>query len=88
MGFVVLIAVGSVLGWLASILSRTDDGAGVALNVAVGAAGALVVGVLASSESLLVGLSANALLLAMAAAVTFLGGFNLARGKLAQKRAG
>jgi len=88
MGFLVLIAVGSVLGWLASILSRTDDGAGIALNVAIGAAGALIVGVLASSESLLVGLSANALLLAMASATAFLGGFNLARGTLARNRAG
>ena len=84
MGFLVLIAVGSVLGWLASILSRTDHGPGIALNVAIGAAGALVVGVLASSESLLVGLSANALLLAMVGAIVFLGGFNLARGRLAQ----
>ena len=86
MGFLVLIAVGSVLGWLASILSRTDDGQGIALNVAVGAAGALVAGMLASSESLLVGLSANALLVAMLGAVVFLGGFNLARGKLTKKR--
>lgn len=84
MGFLVIIAVGGVLGWLASILSRTDHGPGIALNVAIGAAGALFAGMLASSESLLVGLSANALLFAMAGAVVFLGAFNFARGKLAR----
>ncbi len=82
MGFVVLIAVGGILGWLASILSRTDDGRGIALNIGVGVIGALVVGALASEGSLLIGLSGSALLLALLGAAVLLGGFNMARASL------
>ncbi|GGE02385.1 hypothetical protein GCM10011515_22550 [Tsuneonella deserti] len=78
MGFVVLIALGSILGWLASIISRGDDGQSIALNVGIGVLGALVVGAFASSGSLLVGLSAEALLIALAGATAVLLAFNLA----------
>ncbi len=76
MGFVVLIAVGGILGWLASILSRSDDGRGIAANVALGVVGALIAGAFASDESLLVGLSAQALLLSIAGAAALLAAFN------------
>jgi uncharacterized membrane protein YeaQ/YmgE (transglycosylase-associated protein family) len=79
MGFLVLIAVGGILGWLASILSRSDDGRGIALNVVLGMIGALVAGAFASSDSLLIGLSATALLLALLGATLVLGAFYLAR---------
>lgn len=79
MGFVVLIAVGGILGWLASILSRNDDGRGIALNVVVGVFGALIAGGLASSESLMLGVSAQALLVALVGAALILAGFNAAR---------
>ena len=82
MGFVVLIAVGGILGWLASILSRTDDGRGIALNIGLGVVGALIAGGLASNGSLLIGLSAWALLLALVGAAVVLGGFNMARASL------
>ena len=84
MGFVVLIAVGGILGWLASILSRSDDARGIALNVGLGIIGALVAGALASNSSLLIGLSAPALLMALAAAAVLLGGFNVARRTLSR----
>ena len=58
MGFLVLITVGGIHGWLASILSRGDDGRSIALNVGLGAAGALMAGAIASEDSLILGLSA------------------------------
>ena len=79
MGFVVLIAVGGILGWLASILTRSDDGRGIALNVGLGIIGALVAGAFASSDSLLIGLSATALLLALLGASVVLGALYFAR---------
>ena len=82
MGFLVLIAVGGILGWLASILGRSDDGRGIAANVGLGIVGALVAGAFASSDSLLIGLSATALLLALLGASVLLGGFNVARRSL------
>jgi len=81
MGFLVLIAVGSVLGWLASILSRSDSGRGIAVNVALGLVAALVAGAIASSGSLLIGLSVKAFLLALVATGVVLGGYNIARAR-------
>jgi len=79
MGFLVLIAVGGIMGWLASILGRSDDGRGIALNVGLGIIGALIAGALASADSLLIGLSATALLLALVGASVALGLLYIAR---------
>ena len=84
MGFLVLIAVGGILGWLASILTRTDDGRGIALNVGLGAIGALGAGAIASTDSLLIGLSATALLLALIGASLVLAALYLARAQRAR----
>jgi uncharacterized membrane protein YeaQ/YmgE (transglycosylase-associated protein family) len=84
MGFVVLIAVGGILGWLASILGRADDARGIALNIGVGVIAALVAGALSSEGSLLVGVSPTALLLALVISAAVLGGFNVARGALSR----
>lgn len=40
----VWLAVGGVIGWLASILMKTDDQQGIVLNVVVGIVGALLAG--------------------------------------------
>lgn len=85
MGLLVLIAVGGFLGWLASILGRSDEPRGIGLSVALGVAAALVGGALASDSSLLIGLSAQALLLAVAGALAVLAGFYLARRTRPQK---
>jgi uncharacterized membrane protein YeaQ/YmgE (transglycosylase-associated protein family) len=79
MGFLVLIAVGAVFGWLASILSRSDDRGGIALNVAVGLAGALVGGASASASSLMIGVSPHGLLIALLVASALLLTVNYAR---------
>lgn len=84
MGFIVLIAVGGVLGWLASILTRGDDGRRIAVFLAVGLAGALVAGALASDESLIVGLSASTLLAGLAGSVVSLAVLALARRRFAR----
>lgn len=84
MGFLVLITVGGILGWLASILSRGDDGRSIALNVGLGAAGALVAGAIASEDSLILGLSAKALLLSLLGATAVLVAFNLAWARRAR----
>ena len=46
MGIIILIIVGGILGWLASIVMRTDAQQGVLLNVIVGIIGALLAGFL------------------------------------------
>ena len=74
-----MIAVGSLLGWVASILSRSDTGRGIAFNVALGLAAALSAGALASKESLLIGLSGKVLLMALVATAIVLAGYNIVR---------
>lgn len=44
MGIIILIIIGGVLGWLASIVMRTDGQQGILLNVVVGIVGALLAG--------------------------------------------
>lgn len=46
MGLIILLVVGGVIGWLASLVMRTDAQQGVILNVVVGIVGALIAGFL------------------------------------------
>ena len=44
MNFIIWLVVGGVIGWLASIVMRTDAQQGILLNVIVGIVGALLAG--------------------------------------------
>jgi uncharacterized membrane protein YeaQ/YmgE (transglycosylase-associated protein family) len=44
MGLIIVLIVGGILGWLASIVMRTDGQQGIFLNVVVGIVGALLAG--------------------------------------------
>ena len=44
MNIILILVVGGVLGWLASIVMRTDGQQGIFLNVVVGVVGALLAG--------------------------------------------
>ena len=46
MNFILWIIVGGILGWIASMIMRTDAQQGVLLNIVVGIIGALVAGFL------------------------------------------
>lgn len=46
MGLIILIIIGGILGWLASIVMRTDAQQGILLNVVVGIVGAVIAGLL------------------------------------------
>lgn len=46
MNLIILLIVGGILGWLASIVMRTDAQQGIFLNIVVGIVGALVAGFL------------------------------------------
>ena len=77
-------AVGAILGWTASILARSDDTRGILLSVVTGMAGAVAGGALASTDSLLIGLSAPALFAAILAATLLLVGLTIARRQAAR----
>jgi len=46
MTIIMILIVGGVIGWLASLLMRTDAQQGIILNVVVGIVGALIAGVI------------------------------------------
>lgn len=48
MNLIIILIVGGVIGWLASIVMRTDAQQGIFLNVVVGIVGALLAGVILS----------------------------------------
>ncbi len=72
MGLIVLLAVGGILGWLASIVGQVEDAQGLLLNIAVGIIGALGLGALTNPAPLLIGVSPWALLAGMGGAVALL----------------
>jgi uncharacterized membrane protein YeaQ/YmgE (transglycosylase-associated protein family) len=46
MGIILWLVIGGVVGWLASILMRTDGQQGILLNVVVGIVGAVIAGLI------------------------------------------
>lgn len=62
MGFLILIVIGALLGWLGSIILRRESQREVLLLIASGVAGSVVSGVLTGGASLLVALGAVQLL--------------------------
>ncbi len=84
MGLIILIIVGGILGWLASIVMRTDGQQGILLNVVVGIVGALLAGFilnpLLGGGNIMAGdFSASSLLVSFIGAVVLLAIVNLVR---------
>jgi uncharacterized membrane protein YeaQ/YmgE (transglycosylase-associated protein family) len=46
MGFIVWLIIGGIVGWLASMIMRTDAQQGVILNIVVGIVGAFIAGLI------------------------------------------
>lgn len=46
MGFIVWLIVGGIIGWLASLIMRTDAQQGIILNIVVGIVGAVIAGLI------------------------------------------
>ena len=46
MGFIIWLIVGGVIGWLASLVMRTDAQQGIILNIIVGIIGAVIAGLI------------------------------------------
>ena len=84
MGLIILIIVGGILGWLASIVMRTDGQQGILLNVVVGIVGALLAGFIVNpmigGGNIMNGdFSGSALLVSFLGAVVLLAIVNLVR---------
>jgi uncharacterized membrane protein YeaQ/YmgE (transglycosylase-associated protein family) len=84
MNLIILLIVGGILGWIASLIMRTDGQQGILLNIVVGIVGALVAGFLLNpvigGGNIMAGdLSMSAILVSLLGAVVLLAVVNLVR---------
>ena len=82
MNLIILLVVGGILGWLASLIMKTDGQQGIILNVVVGIVGALIAGFLLNpligGGNIMQGdLSISAILVSLLGAVVLLAVVNL-----------
>lgn len=83
MGFLIWIIVGGIVGWLASLIMRTDAQQGILLNVVVGIVGAflggLIISPLVGVGTINDGISIGSIVVSLIGAVILLAIVNLFR---------
>lgn len=83
MGFIIWLIVGGLVGWVASLIMRTDAQQGIVLNIVVGIVGALVAGWLISPlvgiPTINQGISIGSILVSLVGAIILLAIVNLFR---------
>jgi uncharacterized membrane protein YeaQ/YmgE (transglycosylase-associated protein family) len=80
MGIILWLIVGGVIGWLASMIMRTDAQQGILLNIVVGIVGAFIGGMIFSGGSINnAGLTLTSFLVSLVGAVFLLAIVNLVR---------
>jgi uncharacterized membrane protein YeaQ/YmgE (transglycosylase-associated protein family) len=79
MGIIVWLIVGGIIGWLASIIMRTDAQQGILLNIIVGIVGAFIGGLIFSGGNINNGLTLYSFLVSLLGAVVLLAIVNLFR---------
>ena len=79
MGFIIWLIVGGIVGWLASLIMRTDAQQGIILNIVVGIVGAVIAGLLFGGGSINNGITIETFLWSLLGAVILLAIVNLVR---------
>jgi len=82
MGLIIFLVIGALLGWLAAIVQRIEDGRGIMLNVGLAALGAVAGGLIANRGSILSGVSAISIPAAIVGALLLVGILGLFRNRL------
>ena len=78
-GIIVWLVIGGVVGWLASLVMRTDGQQGILLNIVVGIVGAFISGLIFSGGSINQGLSVYSFIVSLVGAIILLAIVNLVR---------
>ena len=78
-GILIWLIVGGVVGWLASLIMRTDAQQGVLLNVVVGIVGAFLAGLLLGGGTINEAITVETFLYSLLGAVVLLALVNLVR---------
>ena len=81
MGFIIWLVIGGIVGWLASLIMRTDGQQGIVLNVVVGIVGAVIAGLIRGGGTINTGdpLDISNILWSLLGAVVLLAVVNLVR---------
>jgi uncharacterized membrane protein YeaQ/YmgE (transglycosylase-associated protein family) len=80
MNFIIWLIIGGIVGWLASIIMRTDAQQGILLNIVVGIVGAVVGGLILGRGNINnAGLSVSTFLVSLLGAIVLLAIVNLVR---------
>jgi uncharacterized membrane protein YeaQ/YmgE (transglycosylase-associated protein family) len=80
MGLIVWLIIGGIVGWLASIIMRTDAQQGIFLNIIVGIIGAVIGGLILGRGNINnAGLSVSTFLVSLLGAIVLLAIVNLVR---------
>ena len=80
MGIIIWLVVGGIVGWLASLVMRTDAQQGILLNIVVGIVGAFIGGLIFTRGNINEApLSVTAFLVSLVGAIILLGIVNLFR---------
>ncbi|MBA3577981.1 MAG: GlsB/YeaQ/YmgE family stress response membrane protein [Sphingomonas sp.] len=79
MGIIIWLIVGGVVGWLASMVMRTDGQQGILLNIIVGIVGAFLAGLLLGGGSINEGVTLMSFLYSLLGAIVLLAIVNLIR---------
>ena len=79
MHFIAWLVIGGVIGWLASIIMRTDAQQGILLNIVVGIVGAFLAGLVMSGGSINHTINLSSILASLVGAVVLLAIVNLFR---------
>jgi uncharacterized membrane protein YeaQ/YmgE (transglycosylase-associated protein family) len=79
MNFIIWLVIGGVIGWLASMVMRTDGQQGIILNIVVGIVGAFIGGLLFGGSINSQGLTLYTFLSSLAGAIILLAIVNLVR---------
>ena len=79
MGIIIWLVIGGIVGWLASLIMRTDAQQGIFLNIIVGIVGAFIGGLIFSRGDINDGVNVTSFLISLVGAVVLLGIVNLFR---------
>ena len=78
-GIIIWLVVGGIIGWLASIIMRTDAQQGILLNIVVGIVGAFLAGLIFNGGSINQDINLTSILISLVGAVVLLAIVNLFR---------
>lgn len=79
LSFIIWIIIGGLIGWVASMIMRTNAQQGILLNIVVGIVGAFLAGLLITGGSINEDVNLTSILISLVGAVVLLGIVNLIR---------